>query len=157
MKRQILRATFLGMLVLFGGTLANAQGDSTIKANIPFDFYVGDKKMTAGKYMIERVRPQSDQSVLALRRRDGEGQTVIMTTIPITLKKKGEANLSFNRYGGVYYLAEIRDGYRNVGRKLQQTKAEIELAREFTSPKVETASSGSAGKSKAEAAKGLSN
>ena len=148
MKKQILCAVIFGIIALFSCSFANAQTNSAMRTKVGFDFYVGDKKMTAGEYVVERISP-SEKTVLSIRRADGEGETVMILTTPIWVARKSEVIFSFNRYGAVRYLAEIRNGYSEFGVKLRQHKNEIKLAREFKDSKREIVSVKSGNKQKA--------
>jgi hypothetical protein len=150
MKKQILRAAVLAIITLFSYTFADAQTTSIV-ANVPFDFYVGSKKMPAGKYVIEKLLPQSDKTTLSLRSENAKMHVMFMTT-PFTVARKGEPTLLFNRYGDVRYLSEIRSPFAEFGARLRQDKTEINLAREFGKSKRETASLKLTGKQNAETA-----
>jgi hypothetical protein len=51
-------ALLLGTLTAFSGQPAVAQQSLLLKANIPFEFYAGEKLMPAGLYRVEHVGPQ---------------------------------------------------------------------------------------------------
>ena len=149
MKKHILSVAILGIITLFSYTFANAQIRSPIVVDVAFDFYVGDKKMAAGEYTIEKLGPMSSEAALLFRRADRKVQTIIMM-VPIKVARNGDGTLLFNRYGDVYYLSEIRNPVAEFGVKLRQNKAEINLARQFGKPKRETASLNSQKKQNAE-------
>ena len=139
MKKQILCAAILGFIALFSYSSADAQTNSRIVADIPFDFYVESQKMSAGEYVIDKVFPQHDKTTLSLRRKDGKGNAMAMTT-PTANTKKKDAILSFNRYGDVYYLSKILNPFAEYGVELKQGKTEINLARQSGKSKPETVS-----------------
>ncbi|HRH41908.1 MAG TPA: hypothetical protein PKY82_09710 [Pyrinomonadaceae bacterium] len=130
----------LVVLVFTFGTLANAQSGKQIAVHISFDFYVQNQKLTAGDYFIESVSPQSNQSTLIFRQKDGKAKKILMT-IPIELKddrKSFEPTMLFNRYGEEYFLAEIRNPLERLGFGLTATKSEKSLAKRFGKPIQET-------------------
>ena len=47
---KVMRSAFLGLGLLLAVSAAQAQ-EPRVKANIPFDFVVGDRVMPAGEYM----------------------------------------------------------------------------------------------------------
>jgi hypothetical protein len=131
MKKQILFTAILGITWLLSCSFANAQANKAIRADVQFDFYVGDTKMAAGEYIIEQMRPQSNKTILSVRRKDGKGGTVMIMTDPILTARKGDSGLLFNRYREDYYLSEIRHPSVELGWKLRPGEIEIKLAREF--------------------------
>lgn len=149
MKKQILCAAILGFITLFSYSSAPAQTNSRIVADIPFDFYVGNKRMPAGEYVIEQARSSSDKTTLLLSRKDGKANA-IATTTPITNTKRKDVALSFNRYGDVYYLSKILNPFAEFGAELRQGKAQINLARQFGKSKRETVSVNLRGKQNVE-------
>jgi hypothetical protein len=151
MKKQILCAAILGFIALFSYSSADAQTNSRVVANIPFDFYVGSQKMPAGEYVIDKVFPQHDKTTLSLRRQDGKANAMALT-IPTTVKKRKDAILSFNRYGDVYYLSKILNPFAEFGVELKQGKTEINLARQSGKSKRETVSINLRGKQNVETA-----
>jgi hypothetical protein len=156
MKKQILCAVIFGFIALFSYSSANAQSNSRIVADVPFDFYVGSKKMPAGEYVIEKVFPAHNKTTFSLRRKGGKAKTMLLTT-PTTVAKKKDVTLSFNRYGNVYYLSKILDPFAEFGVELKQGKAEITLARQSGKSKRETVSVDLRSKQKTETAAGAVN
>lgn len=156
MKKQILSALVIGIIALFSYTAANAQLNSPINVSIPFDFYVGDKKMTAGTYTIGRLSPLTSQTALLLRRVDGKAQAV-MFAVPMKASRKSDVSLLFNRYDTEYYLSEIRNQFAEFGVRLPQGKTEINLARQYVKPKEETVTLTSTRKEKTGKAKVTTN
>lgn len=87
--------------------VAHAQDDETIKANIPFDFYVGKQKMPAGNYSIgidleRQIITFTDES---------RKQRIFLTGTPAG--EGGETSwLVFEHLGNVYALDEPKsDAY----------------------------------------------
>jgi hypothetical protein len=132
MKKDILKGTTMLML-LVAVTLvtavvsANAQSNP-IKANIPFEFIVGDKTLPAGEYT---VKPATTGGALAIQNADGKGNVVRMTG-PTEQKTRGRARMVFHRYGHNYFLAEVWDIGTN-GRELAKSKQERAVERELAS------------------------
>jgi hypothetical protein len=132
MKKDILKGTTMLML-LVAVTLvtavvsANAQSNP-IKANIPFEFIVGDKTLPAGEYT---VKPATSGGALAIQNADGKGNVVRMTG-PTEQKTRGRARMVFHRYGHNYFLAEVWDIGTN-GRELAKSKQERAVERELAS------------------------
>ena len=130
MKKHIGRALLLGIIALFSCTFAIAQKNNLIKTKIAFDFYVGDKKMPAGDYVIQKLTSSSSPAALLLRRTDGTAQIIIVPALG-GVKARRDSTLSFNRYGGLYYLSEIRNASAGIAARLLPHKTEINLAKQF--------------------------
>jgi hypothetical protein len=85
-------------------TCAGAYGqDRAVKANIPFDFTVGNTWMPAGEY---KISSPFDGAVIELQSMNKTAfVTVIGTASQIKSNSKGE--LVFDRYGDTYYLHQV--------------------------------------------------
>ena len=98
MKRQILDVLVLALLV--GLALGSAHAQSTIaRANVPFDFVVGDSKLPAGQYTIASAAPDVAPEVLLFRDLNGHVREVTMTARVEPNSRDKEAKLIFHRYG----------------------------------------------------------
>ena len=75
--------------------------EQTVKANVPFDFTVGDKLLPAGTYMISEENP----GVIKIQNSDRHVAILTMATADGNESKTGE--LVFNKYGDQYFLREI--------------------------------------------------
>ena len=77
--KHIQRAIALsGLLVLLTFSSALGQTDRQTIIHIPFNFSVGEKSFSAGKYVIERNRRDSD-TVWVIRHKDNSGKAVLLT------------------------------------------------------------------------------
>src|SRR5207253_7055451 len=106
MKKNILKG-FTMLTLLVAVTLAtavvsaNAQSNP-IKADIPFEFVVGDKTLPAGEYT---VKPATIGGALAIQGADSKSSAVRLTG-PTEQKNNSRARMVFHRYGHNYFLAE---------------------------------------------------
>jgi hypothetical protein len=99
----------------------------TLKASVPFDFVVAGRTMPAGDYM---VGTSGDIGILEVRSLAKGGEPVLATTNAADgPSDRGRAFLTFNRYGGDYFLAGIWDGSRARGRSVPMSSAEREKAK----------------------------
>ena len=116
----------LGILGLLA--TASAFGQS-LRADIPFEFHVGDIVMPAGQYDVnlpaiggpDRLyltcyKCRATTSAATLKIGDLDAHTV-------------KGRLKFNRYGDTYFLSEAWSRYSGVGSVLQKSKTEREAAR----------------------------
>lgn len=119
--------TMIALLVLVGSMAVAAQAQSSgrteLRANIPFEFNVGDKTMAAGEYTVIQINPSSDQAVLQLRSKDGR-TTVMIQMSNVIGKANDSARLVFNRYGSESYFAEAWTSSEANGLRAPKSKAE---------------------------------
>ena len=133
MKKNILKG-FTMLTLLVAVTLAtavvsaNAQSNP-IKANIPFEFVVGDKTLPAGMYTVKSATTAGN--ALAIQRSDGKNSAVRQTG-PTEQKNNSRARMVFHRYGHNYFLAEVWSG-ESTGRELTKSKQERAIERELAS------------------------
>ena len=127
MKKQILRAaTTFGLfsvlaLVAAAGT-ARAQSPVRLTVDVPFDFYVGDQPMPAGRYTIRRAVKDTDRT-LVVAGQDEDDRTVAVTA-PVAGRESGRSALVFHRYGGEYFLRSAWTAGDAEGREFRVSKRE---------------------------------
>src|SRR5438309_1549636 len=79
MKKQILMiVATIGFTFVLAGVSVNAQTHGKLAANIPFDFYAGNQKFTAGEYTIDSANPRSDGATLIFRQKNGKSSKILM-------------------------------------------------------------------------------
>src|SRR4026208_963884 len=115
-----------GLLVLLTFASALGQSDRQTIIHIPFNFTVGEKAFTAGKYVIERNRKDSD-TVYVIRRKDNVGKALILTRPVRANDTVEETRLVFHKYEDLYFLAEFWTPGSNTGREIQTSKREKSL------------------------------
>ena len=131
MKKKIVKGLIkYGLLVAMIAVMVNqpAKAQSLVyglRANIPFDFKVGDKTMPAGKYTVNRV--QQDDMVIKVSSWEGKANT-FRSTVPVTVAKtRNRAALVFHRYGDQYYLSQVWPAGGSIGRELPVSRSERDL------------------------------
>ena len=88
MKKKIVKGLIKGglliaMIAMMVGQPAKAQSLAYgLRASIPFDFKVGDKTFSAGRYAVSRV--QQDDVVIKVSSVEGKGNT-FRGTVPVTI------------------------------------------------------------------------
>jgi hypothetical protein len=92
-------AIFLITMASFAATGANAQ-QTALKANIPFDFTVGNTWMPAGEYTIT----SPIQEILLLRT---AGHSASIVSSQDNTESSAGSKLVFDRYGTQYFLHEV--------------------------------------------------
>src|SRR5262245_37695702 len=89
-----------------------------IKAEIPFDFRVGSKRLPKGEYLIESV---GDTGTLTIRHAK-RGKAVTFNIIKSKPTDSSKSKLVFNRYGDQYCLSRIWDPSSETILKLKKSK-----------------------------------
>jgi hypothetical protein len=125
--KHIQRAIVLsGLLVLLTFSSALGQSDRLTIINIPFNFTVGEKAFTAGKYVIERNRKDSD-TVWVIRHKGNVGKAVILTRPVRANDTQDDTKLVFRRYDDLYFLSEFWIAGDQTGREIQISNRERAL------------------------------
>jgi hypothetical protein len=96
-----------------------------IRADIPFDFNVGKKRLPKGEYIIESL---GDAGTLTIRNAR-KGKSVVFNTIRSKPTDGNKAKLVFNRYGDQYFLARVWDQSSETILKLSKSSTEKRLAK----------------------------
>lgn len=129
MRKQILKGltmlvAILSIAMITAVATANAQSSNS-RANVPFDFVVGDSTLPSGAYTVAAVT--TDGETLWIR---GSEKSVLR----LTQTASGNADhskLVFHRYGQRYFLAEVWTDQDN-GRQLSMSKEEKTIQRELS-------------------------
>ncbi len=103
MKKTLLQICSVVGLVILLTVVTQAQ--TQYRANIPFDFSIGQKNFKAGEYSVGWLTPNADSKVIVIRDAKGRNSYAIMPAIASS--KTETAALTFNRYADKYFLAKI--------------------------------------------------
>jgi hypothetical protein len=126
--RKVTMGSLLMMVAMFVAT-ASAQGQCLsdhIRAKIPFNFVVGNKKLPAGEYFLGNAQTTSD-SVLAISSRNGVANTL---TISAQIRTPTDTTkLIFHRYGDQYFLFQVWQMGVTTGRAVPKSRAERDVER----------------------------
>src|ERR1700681_1624285 len=136
MKRKVIkRLTTLSLVSMFtlcaAVASANAQLSTPIRAKVPFDFNVGDKKLPAGEYTFSRLSGFSDTKVISVSSADASAHVFQSTFETRVLTPKNESTLVFHKYGDQYFLEQIWSGGEQVGRQLSESSGERTVRRQL--------------------------
>ena len=135
MKKQALKAVTMLVsiiaLAFMTAVATNAQSSRTsLRANVPFDFVVGDKTLAAGEYTVAAINQDSTGIKVSGKLNH---QNAIRLSIPVEAKaEKNRAMLIFHRYGEQYFLAQIWMPGSSEGREMLKSKAERAAERELS-------------------------
>ena len=123
---KVMRSAFFGLGLLLAVSATQAQ-EPRVKANIPFDFVVGDRVMPAGEYQVSAMGASGQ--AIAILSEDRKAKALILTSACESSGPSKSSKLVFHVIGGRYFLSQVwTEGY-SQGRQLGESKAEIELAK----------------------------
>ncbi|HEY2380957.1 MAG TPA: hypothetical protein VGK48_07210 [Terriglobia bacterium] len=123
-KAAITAALLLGTVIVFSSNTALAQQTLTLRANIPFDFYAGQKLMPAGAYRVQTIGP----NVIRLTHVDSF-TTVAFLVLGAPDSKDASPRIVFKAYGGGdKYLSELWWGQKGSIELPSPRERELALA-----------------------------
>ena len=119
----------VALVVIATGAPAKAQSlQYPLRANIPFDFTVGNEKLPAGKYSFQRAQPDAGDMIIQITGK--EHSIISRSTVPvITFTPKDRSTLVFHKYGDQYFLVQVWPAAAGTGRELIKSRAEREAQR----------------------------
>jgi hypothetical protein len=109
--RQLLLALTLTMLALglaFHPPKAQAQIIGSLEATIPYQFYAGNAKFPAGKYVI-RPMDDSDLTIMEISSVDGTTSALFQVRDAQAKSSPAKNELVFKKYGNRYFLDKLFD------------------------------------------------
>ena len=117
-------------LTLFAGLMVPATQAQAImlKADIPFDFVVGDKRLPSGEYQVKSLH----QTATQIQSTDARSSAIVLTTGMQAGKISNLGKLVFNRYGDQYFLSKIWAASSDSGRQLPKSRLEREVAQRLS-------------------------
>jgi hypothetical protein len=125
MKKQFLKIiSMLSLALTLAVAAVYANPAGPLKANIPFDFSVGDKTLPAGVYT---VVPMTTPHVLRIRSEDGRMGVLIQTQGVEARREQDQTKLVFHRYGDQYFLSQVWTAGESDVRELWKSRTEREL------------------------------
>ena|SRR5215468_5749414 len=116
------------LLVSARATEAQLPG-TTLRANIPFAFNVGNKALPAGEYQIRRINDAPEGLVISsLNNRD---HAMFVTEGVQARTTPRHSELVFHHYGDTYYLSQVFTGGEPTGRELPESHSERTMRRQL--------------------------
>jgi hypothetical protein len=126
MKRQLkTMAVILGLVVVAGAGVAQAQIIGRLKSDIPFSFYVRNRLMPAGAYTIDELNPGS--GLMEIRSDDGKSAAMFLTVEKQEKDTRTPSELIFHKYGDRVFLSEIVEQGEMDGAEVVKSKMEKRL------------------------------
>ena len=116
------------MLMLLSGLMAaQSLTNSSVVAQVPFDFMVNNKIIPAGECVVRAV----SGDVLAIQNFEAR-KGALASSSHANASKDHRTVMVFQRYGSQYFLSEIRIQGNSLSYKLPQSRAEAELRAQNT-------------------------
>jgi hypothetical protein len=126
-----LRSSLLGLGLLLAVSAAEAQ-EPRVKANIPFDFVLGNQVLSAGEYKV--ITQGSGNEAILIRSDDGKAVALSLTYACTSLKPSDKTKLIFHTFGGRYFLSQIWTEGNTRGRQVPRSSIEVQLAKNNQAP-----------------------
>jgi hypothetical protein len=98
-----------------------------LKADIPFNFVVGDTQLQSGEYHVKQLRP----GVIQLQGKVTSSSATVLTMSTQARQLPDVGKLVFNRYGDQYFLSRIWAPSSGTGHELRKSRLEREVAMNF--------------------------
>jgi hypothetical protein len=124
MKHIWKKASIVAGMVLWLALSATAQ--RSVKANIPFDFQIGDTTLKAGEYTIKAGASDLPE-FLVFHDATGKAKAVVNGSRVETAESAGMRRLLFTRYGDRYFLSQVWMTEEDSGCEVRKNKEEREL------------------------------
>jgi len=132
-KRDFMRTStrhFIGLamslavvLTLELGIPAVVHAETELRANIPFEFYVGDQKFTLGDYTV-RV----SGAYIRVFDRHGHSAFALTTGVTKSNRKDTEGLLVFSNYENYRFLSQVWTTGYTAGKALLKAPLEVQAA-----------------------------
>jgi hypothetical protein len=131
MGKQLLKGLTMLIAIMtlaMVSAVVSANGQSLkAKANVPFEFAVGDRNLPAGTYAVSTINSAGDAVRI-------NGVDTKDSAVRLTSTADGRANhakLVFHRYGERYFLAQIWTSPED-GRQLMTSRQEQAIKKELS-------------------------
>src|SRR5215510_5162402 len=105
MKKYLWLPLLLMAVIGSAALTTKAQSTYGVRANVPFEFNVGDKTLPAGKISAREMTANS--GALAISNLDRGQHAIRIAHGMSTSKQIDRGKLVFRKYGNRYYLAQV--------------------------------------------------
>ncbi len=117
----------LALTVLVALTAISAYAQTFIvRANIPFDFYVGSSVMPAGEYTFDTLMGNGIGRIWSADLHRSMAVLFQPSMLPVGVEK-GTVTLTFHRYDKTYFLTEVRNSYVSADCLIPTNSKELTL------------------------------
>src|SRR5262245_8149534 len=123
MKKQLMiMIMVLGGIVVANQSLAQAQIVGHLKAEIPFSFYVGARRLPAGAYTV--TMRDLGAGLMEIRSDDGKSSAFFLTEGRQEKSDPVTSELIFNKYGETIFLSRVIEEGSMDGAQVFKSKLE---------------------------------
>lgn len=138
-SNHIRRSTYTGQQVCLLSTIAlicalaihparaHAQIIGELEVNIPFQFYAGNAKLPAGKYVLH-VLPNSDLQIMEISSADASTSALFEVEDAEANSAPAKNELIFNKYRNQYFLNRIFDEGNPYGARVPESAYEKKMS-----------------------------
>jgi hypothetical protein len=112
---------------------ARAQ-QKTVKADVPFDFVVGNRAYPAGEYALKSAL--NDAGIIRIENMNDVSAAFTPSNPCSKATPSPETKLVFHRMGGHYFLYQVWTEGNATGREFPKGRIEVELAQNHEKPEV---------------------
>ena len=126
-----LRSVLFVLAVLLLANAARAQ-QVPVKADVPFDFAVGDRAYPAGEYTLKSA--MDNTWIIRLENTQESTGSFISSINCENRAPSKETKLVFHRMGGRYFLYQVWVAGSMTGREFPKGRIEVELAQNHETP-----------------------
>jgi hypothetical protein len=126
MKTNALRTSLLALVLTAAG---HAQSTLTLRADVPFNFTVGNSTHTAGEYRVEQ-----GNRLITIRSANGKGGAFLLAMAGQCVPHQTASRLVFHRYGDTYLLSQVWTEGNDCARQVPVTHRERDLEARHETP-----------------------
>jgi hypothetical protein len=105
-----------------------------VKADIPFDFVVGDRAYPAGEYILRAAL--NDSGVIRIENVQEVSAAFASSHACSKALPSTETKLVFHRMGGNYFLYQVWTAGNSAGREFPKGRIEVQMAQNHETPEV---------------------
>jgi hypothetical protein len=136
MERQTFKwLTTLSLAMMFTLFLASGYAsagiNSRIRAKIPFDFIVGDKKLPAGEYTFGPASGAIDSGIELVRSVDASASALRVAHNVSVSTAKDKGTVVFHKYGDQYFLSQVWSPGESSGSEFAESSSERAIKRQL--------------------------
>jgi hypothetical protein len=112
-------------------TKAHAQIIGELEVTVPFQFYAGNAKLPAGKYILHML-DNSDLRIMEISTADGSTSALFEVEDAEANSAPPKSELIFNKYGNRYFLARVFDEGNPDGSRVPASQYEKRVSQAAT-------------------------
>jgi hypothetical protein len=110
---------------------AHAQIIGELEVTVPFQFYAGNTKLPAGKYILHML-DNSDLRIMEISTADGSTSALFEVEDAEANSAPPKSELIFNKYGNRYFLARVFDEGNPDGSRVPASQYEKRVSQAAT-------------------------